>query len=119
MSRTREEVTRLEREIILLTARGQSGPMVAKSLGISETTVNNVLRRIRDAKGKLTTTGALVAMAMDGELPELEAPREEANAVPETPVQRAIMSRLVVSSLDWRDFRDLRQAYEVICRQGV
>lgn len=110
-----------ERAVVLSLAQGRTRDETARHLGISATLVARVMKKVYQDTGTGNTTAALVILARRGDLDEIEGPEQlpEPDLMPTTDVQRAIWSRLIVSSLDWRTFRDLRQAYELICREGI
>lgn len=110
-----------ERAVVLSLAKGRTRDETARHVGISATTVAHVMKKVYEDTGTENTTAALVILAKRGDLDDIEDPKRtiEPDLMPTTDVQRAIWSRLVVSSLDWRTFRDLRQAYELICREGI
>lgn len=101
-------------------AMGRTRDETARHLGLSPTTVSRILKQIYQETGTTNTTAAMVILARRGDLDEVPDPGHTVPDLrPDTPVQEAVWRRLVVSDLDWRTFRDLRQAYEILCRAGV
>lgn len=110
-----------QRAVVLSLATGRSKDETARHLGMSGSSVFRILKRVCEETGTDNTTAALVVLAKRGELDEIPDPKRavEPDLNPTTDVQHAIWRRLVVADLDWRTFRDLRQAYETICREGI
>lgn len=109
-----------EREVVLSLAMGRTRDETARHVGLSATAVAHVMKRVYRETGTDNTVAAMVVLAKRGDLDEIPDPgRTLPDLNPSTDVQHAIWSRLVVSDLDWRRFRDLRQAYETICREGI
>ena len=115
----RVEITPRERLVFTMIGQGHGREAIAEEIGCARSGIDRLMRDLHKATKVEGTIPLLIHLLNEGQLPELEPKREMPDLQPETPTQHAVWTRLVVSSYNWRDFRDMRQAYETVKRQGL